>query len=188
MSAGRATLLSTLILEMPRCLLWGTQTDTCRSWGGRRVQRAKQRRHISPVAQYPDGLVKETHTSSRYPSLSLFPSREERSWSSVVWTYIPGLRTVSLLWEHTALPWPPHPGLPHLPPGLGLRKHPVHRAWCGGTPEAERARRSRLGGQTSAHSEQTHLGKRIIQKQCSEMKVPPTNVFFELQQNIQALM
>lgn len=95
-------------------------------WGEGEVCSAEQRRHIS-VALYADGLVKQSYTSR---SVSLFPprSREERSWSSEVWTCILGLRTVSPLWEHTALPWPPHPAWLHLFPDLVLRMRPVHRA------------------------------------------------------------
>lgn len=128
-SAGWVTVLCPLILDLPWCLAFcdGTWTDTCCICGGRgEVCSAEQRRHIS-VALYADGLVKQSYTSR---SVSLFPprSREERSWSSEVWTCILGLRTVSPLWEHTALPWPPHPAWLHLFPDLVLRRRPVHRA------------------------------------------------------------
>lgn len=82
-----------------------------------------------------------------------------RSWSSGVWTCIPGPRTVVLLWGRTAWLWPPHPASVHPGPAPALCRRRVHRAWHGGTPEGETAQRNRPSDPTSARSEQNHLRK-----------------------------
>lgn len=73
-------------------------------------------KHISAVP-YTVGLLKQSHTSLRSRYLS---STGERSWSAVVWTCIPGRRTVAPLWGRRAWPWPPRPASPHPPACLGL--------------------------------------------------------------------
>lgn len=98
MFAGWATVVSLRIPDLPRYLVFSEGTGATRvvSVGGRRrVCGAEQsREEISPL--WLDGLVKQSHTS-RSPSLPVWTSREERSWSSEVLTCIPELRTVSPL-------------------------------------------------------------------------------------------
>lgn len=82
-----------------------------------------------------------------------------RSWSSEVWTCIPGLRTVFLLWGHTASLWPPRPASLHPGPGLARHRHHVRTAWHVDTPEGETAQRNRPGVPTWARSERSLLRK-----------------------------
>lgn len=82
-----------------------------------------------------------------------------RSWSSEVWTCIPALRTVFLLWGRTASLWPPRPAWLHPAPGPGPRRHRAHTAWHVGTPEGETAQRNRPSVPTWARSERSHLRK-----------------------------
>lgn len=62
MSAGWVVLLSPLILDLPCSLAFseGPGQTLVVSVGG---EYAEQRRHISSVALYADGLVKQSHTS-----------------------------------------------------------------------------------------------------------------------------
>lgn len=127
----------------------------------------------SPLCHiYTVGLLQQFHTSLW--SHRLF-SMAERSWSVVVSICIPGRRTASPLWGHTASPWPPRPGSPHPPPGLGLQRRHGRTVWRGGTQGAGTARRSRSSGRTSGHSEQSRLEGRIsVWGRERSVKIPNT--------------
>lgn len=79
MSAGWVALLSPLILDLPCCLVFSEgpgETHVVSVGGGGGggewgVHRAEQRRLISSVALYADGLVKRSHTTSRSRRLSV---------------------------------------------------------------------------------------------------------------------
>lgn len=112
-TARMITLLSPLILDLPCCLAFSEgpgQTHVVSVRG--RLGRAEQREYrplCGSVCRWAGNVISHLFQASLSLTLSVSPSKGERSWSAGVWTCIPGLRRVSPLWVHTALPWPLHP-------------------------------------------------------------------------------